>query len=88
MRVVCRNPECGDSLERNRDAPQLKMVRETDVAWVFVCVRCQKEGRNSPRVVTKNAVGGTVGAGHHSDGIGSMAGKGPTKYRPLGGFFS
>lgn len=60
----------------------MKRVNETESAWVFICVRCEKEGRRSPRVVTKDQIGGTLGAGRRDDGWGTTTGKGGSKYRP------
>lgn len=77
-RVVCRNEECADSRERSPDPPQLTRIGERENAWVFKCARCEREGRVALRVVTKNLIGGTVGAGRTDDN----RGKGLRRYTP------
>lgn len=60
----CRNEECPESFERmGLAAPELVCLGESGDAWTFKCRCCEKQGRNSMRVITKNFAGGTVGAG-------------------------
>jgi len=65
--VVCRNEACPHAADRDRP---MKMVEEYDTHWLFVCLLCQ-----NGRVVTKEKVGGTLGAGRVADGRRTM-GKG------------
>ena len=49
----------------------MRLTDELHEAWLFVCPVCQ-----NTRVVTKDKVGGTFGAGHASDGRRTVVGKG------------
>jgi len=61
--VVCRNPECHNSLERaGANAVPMECIREHFSAWVFKCRTC-----GLWRAVTKDQVGGTVGSGDKTD---------------------
>lgn len=65
---VCRFEDCPkkDSL----DNPLVK-IEEFFEAWLMRCRYC---GRN--RVVTKDKIGGTMGAGRRADGTASVMGRG------------
>lgn len=76
--VVCHNPDCRDSKENSLDPRPMTFVKETFSVWTFKCDTC-----GARRAVTKDVVGGTLGAGHRDDGVGPL--KGPQRYRPLGG---
>lgn len=80
IKVVCRNEECPDSLGRSPDPPQLQLIGETQSAWTFKCRCCEREGRISGRVVTKNVAGGTFGSGRRDDGTGQSAGEGVPRF--------
>lgn len=80
--VVCRDPDCPDSAERTQAPPAMVAVREMASAWIFACRRCQKEGRITARVVTKDQIGGTIGAGAPDTSRGTWTGKGPSRFRP------
>lgn len=74
--VVCRNPECRNSLGNNPTDPSvMKRTGETFSAWLFACQTC-----GARRVVTKDQVGGTFGAGKTDTG----RGKGLARYTPGG----
>jgi len=72
MIVVCRNEDCRDSINRKPEDPR-PMVRtgETSSAWAFACSTC-----GARRLVTKDQIGGTFGAGKTDEG----RGKGLTRY--------
>ena len=79
--VVCHSEECPVGLVRRPEDPRpMRCTGETASAWIFVCETCHNQ-----RVVTKDQVGGTFGSGRRDDGSGTTTGKGPLKYRPLGG---
>lgn len=80
MKIVCRNPDCPDSLGRSPNPPQLEKVAEYDVAWTFKCRRCEKEGRVALRCVTKDICGGTFGSGRRGDATGQSAGEGISRF--------
>jgi hypothetical protein len=75
--VVCHNPDCRDSVENKPADPRpMRCISETFSAWTFACETC-----GARRAVTKDQIGGTVGAGRRDDGTGPSTGKGPDKYR-------
>ena len=78
--VTCHNPTCPDSVE-NKPLDPVCMVctGETFSAWTFKCATCRSE-----RAMTKDLVGGTMGAGRRDDGWGTTTGKGGSRYRSLG----
>lgn len=63
--VVCKLEECPNHLK------PMKLIEEFDTSWAFVCLVCQ-----NTRIVTKDKVGGTWGAGRKADGTHSVFGKG------------
>lgn len=72
LMVVCRSPECRDGVEqRPLDPKPLVKTGETYSAWTFRCATC-----GSLRVVTKDQIGGTIGAGKTDE----QRGKGLTRY--------
>lgn len=57
IQVVCKLEDCPNFMQ------PMKCQIEYDVAWQFQCPVCR-----NVRVVTKDKVGGTVGAGVRPDG--------------------
>ena len=79
--VVCHSEDCRNSAVRNPTNPRpMKCVGEFASAWNFLCETC-----GSRRIVTKDVAGGMFGVGQRDDGTGPRGGKGPEKYRRLGG---
>lgn len=78
--VVCHNPTCPTSIEnRPTDPVPMVCVGELASGWSFKCPTC-----HSPRGMSKDFIGGTMGAGRRDDGWGTTTGKGSSKYRSLG----
>lgn len=65
--IVCPHADCPHG--KNPERP-MRMIQEYEQSWLFVCNLCLRS-----RVVTKDKVGGTVGAGIRADGT-RVVGKG------------
>lgn len=82
-RAMARTVICLSCSEHGRGRQEMRPTGETPTAWLFRCARC-----DSHRAVTKNHVGGTVGAGDRRDdgsrnATGKGFGDGRRRYNPV-----
>ena len=66
--IICKYDGCPNY---KNPARPMKLTGEYFEAWAFVCPVCQ-----NTRVVTKDKVGGTFGAGQRANGCRTVVGRG------------